>query len=763
MQRSLRSRCAAPRPCRRDTARARRRRPVKALCPSTPRRHGDDSRECPQARRGWPPERTLKALRGPRRSTPRRRAAEALAGPARRWALKADQRSMRLVLDDDLPGRAAEVSEGHPSHHPHAERARRDHVGLRQRLVALNRAWGHVSARHEARQDELADVSVPERPVGIEGGRRARAAVDLSSSASIASEPVPSHCIGASPSRLRGLSPCSARGHRCLRDEYQRLTFPHRYRAPHWLARRVETRQICPQSGFEAWCAGPSERSCRRSPGTSRSPGASSVRRGGTPGAFATEALAADSTAADRPRRDGPRQPAGRCGRPVDAGGADLGAPHGRLRPGAADAAPPRLDDAPSRRTCSAACCLAVQRGLGRMPARLAGARRRARPPPARRVRRAAHPPGSRPRRASLDDAYLFARLDAIVDCADPRWDRTLSFLEPNVVGVGGTRYHGARREGLDGRRAARACGVPGILPATSTAAASCSITCSIAPSGHWGPGPGAPRPGGGSARDLRDQRAAADRRVLHRAGDADGARRRPHPRAPRRCHSALRRRARRWTSSIAFPEIRELEEARPRRACALDALWRCFADGPRRLDPGRRLRPQEHLRADDLGAASTRSSPTRIGARSAGTCCGPGCSGTAAPTCSDGTEVDLLAQLRPRPPREPGAQAESQLRRHRGGGGPGDDRGRVGPDARRRGAWPRPARGWCSSYRPLPRERASRCGSTARWTFEERLNVSGLLRHPAGRSRPWDGSPRRTVVNLSRPGSALVPQVRTG
>lgn len=40
-----------------------------------------------------------------------------------------------------------------------------------------------------------------------------------------------------------------------------------------------------------------------------------------------------------------------------------------------------------------------------------------------------------------LHDAFLFARLDALVDCTAPDWERTLAFLEPNVVGVGGTRY----------------------------------------------------------------------------------------------------------------------------------------------------------------------------------------------------------------------------------------------------------------------------------------------------------------------------------
>lgn len=40
-----------------------------------------------------------------------------------------------------------------------------------------------------------------------------------------------------------------------------------------------------------------------------------------------------------------------------------------------------------------------------------------------------------------LGDQHLFARLDAIIDCAAPDWEKSLAFLEPNVVGVGGTRY----------------------------------------------------------------------------------------------------------------------------------------------------------------------------------------------------------------------------------------------------------------------------------------------------------------------------------
>ncbi|MBS2031889.1 MAG: hypothetical protein JST54_28590 [Deltaproteobacteria bacterium] len=42
---------------------------------------------------------------------------------------------------------------------------------------------------------------------------------------------------------------------------------------------------------------------------------------------------------------------------------------------------------------------------------------------------------------ADLGDQNLFARLDAIIDPTSPTWDRTLAFLEPNVVGVGGVRY----------------------------------------------------------------------------------------------------------------------------------------------------------------------------------------------------------------------------------------------------------------------------------------------------------------------------------
>jgi len=42
---------------------------------------------------------------------------------------------------------------------------------------------------------------------------------------------------------------------------------------------------------------------------------------------------------------------------------------------------------------------------------------------------------------ADLRDQNLFARLDAIIDTTSPTWDRTLAFLEPNVVGVGGVRY----------------------------------------------------------------------------------------------------------------------------------------------------------------------------------------------------------------------------------------------------------------------------------------------------------------------------------